>query len=223
MGNSVHLEVARGSVAQNVTYCTKEAGRLEQPKTFGSPPVGQGARTDLAGACQLAREGKLKEVADDVYAKYFKGLRAVQALHTQPEEREVSVCVYWGPTGTGKSRRARAEFPQAFWKPPGRWWDGYEGEADVIIDDFNPASQTVHDVLRWLDRYPLRVEVKGSYAVAQWKRVCITSNLPPAQWYPAWSQQIVRRCQHVERMDDVIDVDAEIGGNQECLLPCGCA
>jgi len=42
----------------------------------------------------------------------------------------------------------------------------------------------VAHILRWFDRYPVIVEVKGSSVVLSAKKVWITSNLSPDQWYP---------------------------------------
>jgi len=39
-------------------------------------------------------------------------------------------------------------------------------------------------MLRWLDRYPVRVEIKGSSRPLCARKIWITSNIHPRQWYP---------------------------------------
>lgn len=74
--------------------------------------------------------------------------------------------------------------PNAYWKPYGEWWDGYDGHEDVIIDDF-------YGWLKWsfllnlLDRYPLMLPNKGGYCECKIKRIIITSNKSPEEWYPS--------------------------------------
>jgi len=93
--------------------------------------------------------------------------------------------VYWGPTGTGKSRRAWQESgDDAYSKDPRtKFWCGYRCEENVIIDEFRGAIDISH-ILRWTDRYPVRVEVKGSSKPLSASKFIFTSNLHPRLWYP---------------------------------------
>lgn len=113
------------------------------------------------------------------------------------------VRVYWGATGTGKSRRAWSEAGDgAFGKcPRTKFWDGYGSQEAVIIDEFRGGIDVSH-LLRWFDRYPVRVEVKGSTRPFHGRTVWITSNLHPRQWYPEIDdetyQALLRRFSVVE-------------------------
>lgn len=93
--------------------------------------------------------------------------------------------MFWGATGVGKSRRAWAEATfDAYPKDPRtKFWDGYRGQEHVVIDEFRGGIDVSH-LLRWLDRYPVNVEIKGSSTTLCAKKFWITSNLPPEQWYP---------------------------------------
>lgn len=45
---------------------------------------------------------------------------------------------HWGATGLGKSRLVREKYPDAYIKGNNIWWDGYDGQPDVIIEEFGP-------------------------------------------------------------------------------------
>ena len=53
----------------------------------------------------------------------------------------------------------------------------------VILDEFRGDIDISH-LLRWLDRYPVIVELKGSSAPLVAEKIWITSNLHPSSWYP---------------------------------------
>lgn len=93
--------------------------------------------------------------------------------------------VFWGRSGSGKSQRAWTEAgADAYCKDPStKWWCGYRGESDVIIDEFRGNIGISH-MLRWLDRYPVLVETKGSSVPLVASNIWITSNLDPRAWYP---------------------------------------
>lgn len=93
--------------------------------------------------------------------------------------------VYWGATGTGKSRRAwDLAGSDAYSKDPlSKFWCGYAGQKHVVIDEFRGGISISH-VLRWLDRYPVNVEIKGSSVPLRATQLWITSNVRPELWYP---------------------------------------
>lgn len=96
-----------------------------------------------------------------------------------------TIFVFWGKTGVGKSRRAWDEASlEAYPKDPRtKFWDGYQGQTNVVIDEFRGGVDIGH-VLRWFDRYPVIVEVKGSSVPLKATTIWITSNLHPRFWYP---------------------------------------
>lgn len=93
--------------------------------------------------------------------------------------------VYWGVTGSGKSRRAWDEAGFAAYpkSPSTKFWDGYTDQKSVVIDEFRGEIGIGH-LLRWLDRYPTLLEIKGSSVVSSFDTIWITSNLSPSDWYP---------------------------------------
>lgn len=103
----------------------------------------------------------------------------------QPIGIERQCFVYWGRTGTGKSRLAweRAGTDAYPKDPRTKFWDGYQGQLHVVVDEFRGGIDISH-LLRWLDRYPVIVEIKGSSVVLKATSVWITSNVNPEDWYP---------------------------------------
>jgi len=66
--------------------------------------------------------------------------------------------------------------------PSTKFWDGYQGQRVVIIDEFR-GDIGISNLLRWFDRYPVLVEIKGSSTVLCAEEIYITSNLTPRDWY----------------------------------------
>eukprot|EP01041_Mallomonas_annulata_P010264 gene10264-21417_t len=68
----------------------------------------------------------------------------------------------YGKSETGKTRAAYEEYPNAYRKSQNtyQWWDGYDADEDVIIDDVkNTDLKTYLYLLELLDRYECRVQV----------------------------------------------------------------
>lgn len=93
--------------------------------------------------------------------------------------------VFWGRTGTGKSRRAwELAGVDSYPKDPNtKFWCGYQGQKNVVVDEFR-GNISISNMLRWLDRYPVSVEIKGSSRPLLAENFWITSNVEPKYWYP---------------------------------------
>jgi len=192
-GSTVHLEGRKGSRSQAIEYCRKRESRVGGPWTIGDlDSVKPGARTDLHDLAERINGGAgRREVVDDfghLYIRYSRGvenLLGVRAMYKVPEWRELETVVYYGDAGTGKTRRAVEASPgDYFILQSGErvWFDGYEGEGTLIIDDFYGWIR-YGLLLSILDGYKLRLEVKGGFTYANWTKVFITSNDAPASWY----------------------------------------
>lgn len=185
MGPKVSLRACKGDEFDNDIYCKKD----NDFKSFGKF-ITQGERTDLLGMKEFIDEGHtLKEIADenfDLYCRYRSGLTKYKELVSKEKSKEfrkLEVNVLYGPTGCGKTRQAMAE---AGYKIEGsnlKWWDGYEGEKCILIDEF--ANQIpITELLNILDGYQLRLSIKGGHTYALWNKVYITTNLNFDEWYP---------------------------------------
>lgn len=203
LGERVHLEPRRGTREQAIAYCEKEETRVEGPWRAGD--LGQfqpGKRTDLDNVAEAITSGKeLSSIVEEFpvsYIKYRRGIEALYARVSRPSRmawREVSVLVYYGAAGTGKTRSAIEESGEDFYildQGERLWFDGYEGQRNLIIDDFYGWIKW-GTLLRILDGHPYRCEIKGSFVWAAWTRVFITSNQPPSSWYPTVSDPQLRR------------------------------
>lgn len=205
-----HFEVMRGSPQQAFAYATKADTRAPntEPFTFGQQPsrgTGQGRRTDLLEIKDAIDNGAtLRDVFDSHFAlalQYHRGLELYRTQKHRPGNRP-NLKVYWfyGPTGTGKSRKVHdlvlEEPTDVYFKgPESHWFDGYDGQRTLVLDDFRKNWVTFSFLLRWLDIYTLQVQRKGSSCYANWSTVFITAPLPPDQLYATHEDvaQLTRR------------------------------
>ena len=182
-----HLEVCKSPIdAWN--YCMKDATRWgdKPPVTFGEPPKPRlnvkGDRKKFneiiieKGIVHAVDEGLIK--ITDV-TKATAGLELYKLLKAAPKDLDrLENYWFWGPTGTGKSSGARQKFPNSYIKSHNKWWDGYDGEDSVIIDDVNKKDEKwMGPMLKtWADHYPFKAEFKGGSSVIRPKHIVVTSN-----------------------------------------------
>ena len=208
LDKTMHCEHSLGTPEQNRNYCFKGEQSKEEWEEFreSGPNFGlnaitwemnrdffpeQGIRSDiehLRDACEEA--GSLTDIIKDennvdALAKYQNFAKMVfQAAQKKKtrEFRKLEVIVNWGDTGLGKTRGPYDE--GAFkWEPSTpEWWDGYDGEEILLIDEFYGQLRPSR-LLALLDGYQLRLPIKGGFTYARWTKVYISSNVPPDDWY----------------------------------------
>lgn len=140
------------------------------------------------GDSDTTRDEEIFNNFPNAFIKYHKGIDRARTIFENNTRRnwEMEVRIYWGEPGTGKTRSAIEEFPDAYCKMKGKWWDHYKGEKCVIIDDFDPSNCfdfTFDFYLKLLDRYPLLIEYKGGSREFSSKVIIFTSNFNPDEWF----------------------------------------
>lgn len=209
-----HIEVAKGNCRQNIEYCSKEKDFFE----IGDRPS-PGKRTDIDNVRVLVNNGSSMKEIVQVCASY-QALRFAEKMkeYCEPERCWVPN-VYWfyGSTGTGKTREAKAMFPDAWMSGKNlKWWQGYDAHSEVIIDDFRCDFCTFHELLRILDRYSYTVEVKGGSRQLLARNIVITAPKPPRLMFEHRVsedlEQLLRRITEIRLFGTEV-IDTEVGGN----------
>lgn len=205
-----HFELRLGTREQARAYCSKEDTR--QPGTvpfeFGTwDPGAQGSRSDLREVRDLLANQGVRQTAlehPETFARYPRYFHDMRQFQVENRSWRPYVIVFLGDTGTGKTRKAHELFPSPVWvKPPGPWYDSYEADRYVLLDDFDGKDVPFRFLLQLLDRYYLRVPIKGSFANWVPYAIAITTNLPVDAWYnasePSLNAPLHRRIDHVFR------------------------
>lgn len=202
---TAHIEARKGTVMDAVMYCKKDGDFLEVGE-----PKRQGAREDLATVKAMATSGaSVRDIILQLEEPNYQAIRTAEKLveYLRPERTcKPYVRWFWGETGSGKTRKAvelaEAEVKDNYWMSMDslQWWDGYDGQKFIIIDDFRADFCKFHTLLRYLDRYNVRVPVKGGYRQLLATNIIITSPFPPDEVYR--SREDVK--QLLRRIDDVV-------------------
>ena len=187
-----HLEKRKGTAQQAINYSKKEDTRTDGPWQTGqfTPTRKRGQRTDLEAVVQTMREAKtLQEVVEAhpvQCLRYSKGVTFVYEKLKAPTEPKVpNVWLFFGKTGLGKTRLAMCQ-PNPFKKAgASHWFDGYDHHETIIFDDFGGGrnKMTLADLLNYLDRYPVKLPVKGSFVDRDCSLIIVTTNIHPSKWY----------------------------------------
>lgn len=190
---SVSIRVAKGSVTQNIEYCSKDGDVIE----IGEAPLEQwekgaeATKRKWEEARNAAQNGDFENIPTDLWIKHrnswiaeYNDFQMKENLN--PIEDDIKQHFIWiyGPTGTGKSHWAREiaskiSDEQPYLKLVNKWWHGFHGQKVTIIEEVQPdIPMALKGMMKqWLDKWPFAAETKGGMiSNLRPKYIIITSN-----------------------------------------------
>lgn len=197
---NVHHELTRSAAAEE--YVHKEETRVVGTQfELGRKDMKRNSDVDWDQIWESAKTGDMMAIPADVRIRSYHTLKRIRKDYENPLFRNgVVVKVFYGATGTGKSHRMFQECGDNFYVKSSttKWWDGYRGEENVVIDEFRGKIDISH-LLKWFDKYPCVVEEKGGQLALKATKFWVCSNLSPHDWYPECDQEtrdaLLRRLQ----------------------------
>ena len=205
---TAHWEVKRGTVAEAIDYVSKEDTRVPNgiQFEFGERPKEQSElATETVKLNRIREKDEVQFQAQDILEKINDGefiawrqipvdvqmkpgfLQAYNKATRDmvgPERPNLKIITIIGPPGCGKSYAIAKLFPKA-----GRWLKGNNGhwfcntKSNVMVFEEFSGQVELQSMLKYLDPYPLALEVKGGTEPAMYNLCIITSNTHPKDWY----------------------------------------
>lgn len=186
-----HIIIAKGTAEQNYDYCSKEGRYVERgDRPLSDKAKGEAERVRWAEARRSAMEGRFCDIPDDLYTRYQNSYKRMRKEDLIPPEDLDTSDYYgiwiWGPPGTGKSHMARNQFQPLYLKDINKWWDGYDGQDNVLIDEFSPddSRYLTGYMKKWVDKWKFSAECKGGRNVIRPKMIIVTSNYSIEDCFP---------------------------------------
>lgn len=177
----IHWEKRRGTVSQAINYLNKES-RLEE---FGTRPSDPTPISDTWNEFVQSIHAGNVDKDSQMYARYrnYAEHRLSQLKPKIDYEGTLSHKNIWiqGPAGCGKSSMVRKTWSsdKIYSKSLNKWWDNYNDEPVVLIEDADPERCKVlgHHFKVWCDRYSFGAEIKnGRMQINPLYHLVVTSN-----------------------------------------------
>jgi len=156
----------------------KEDTRVDGPWEFGEKPVRRNTKQDWDVVLAHAKSGNFDEIPADIFYRHYTNTKQIAKdfMKKGPDCPHLRGIWIYGPSGVGKSVYARQHYPDAYPKNVNKWWCGYQGEPNVIMDDMAPEHDKLATHLKhWGDHQQCTLETKGSQLMSKHEWFVVTS------------------------------------------------
>lgn len=175
-----NVQIGMGSDADQ-KYLKKDGDFVE----FGSISK-QGCRTDLDKIKNIVKNGGGMNSIIDVSSNY-QAMKMGELLLKYREKKRpiepIEVIWYYGKSGTGKTKAVFDAEVDIFRPTSYKWWEGYDGDNVVLIDEWRPTFCSFQNLLKITDIYPFKVQCKGGSREVKYKKIYFTSDKSPEHYF----------------------------------------
>lgn len=198
-----------------VEYCKKEKNFVEYGQA-PEEPVDKKTRNKRLETIPLEELVESGEISIFSLVQLKKAREILQNERTKQTFAQKDVRWYYGDTGAGKTKRcweeAKAKYGGDIWvsHTTDQWFDGYNGQKGVILDDIRSATWRFAELLRLTDRYPIDVPIKGGFRKWVPETIWITAPVEPRELYRNYQtgepydgiEQLERRITTLEHLEN---------------------
>lgn len=216
LNKGIHAEKCKSEKA-SMEYCMKKETRIEGPKEYGEKPIHRNCKADWDEVWNKAKEGKIEEIPSTIRTIHYKTLKQIAKDYIEFKDKTHLRGIWiYGEAGAGKSRWVREQAnllkKRLYPKLCNKWWDGYQGEELVCMDDLMPEHKVLCQQLKiWSDRYDCILEVKGAACHSNYEWFIVTSQYAPEEIFTDEKDlaAIQRRFQ-IYKIKDILDLNLNI-------------
>ena len=204
-------------------YCMKEETRVDGPVEFGEKPVERNKKVDWEEVWKKAKEGKIEEIPASIRVIHYNKLKSIAKDNMEFKDCDHLRGIWiYGEAGAGKSKWAREQSKSIYPKLCNKWWDGYQGEDVVVMDDIMPEHKFLSQQLKiWSDRYDCILETKGGAVHAKYQWFIVTSQYCIDDIFEdARDREAIHRRFKEYEIHDVLDQKLTLANMSVCQPAC---
>ncbi len=196
---TAHIEVAKGSIDDNIQYLKKSGKWEDSSKAETSvkgtyeevgerPPENLGKRKDLEDLYHMIVDEELSNAEiiklNQDYIMEIDKLDKIRTMHLQDKYRnirrvDIEVTYVYGITGSGKSRDILDTFGDdnvyrvTDYDHP---FDQYQCEPVIVFEEFR-SSLPLKEMLNYLDIYPIALKARYANKFACYTKIFLATNI----------------------------------------------